>query len=108
MADEEIKQEETTEMEPCRCECCDHLIVTEKPKSSWLWLKDSNGNASATVTFATIAFWVTTLAYLMSIVEKIGPLEVRPFDVAACGSYLIPILGLYFGRRWTDAKLGSK
>jgi hypothetical protein len=107
MADEEVKQEEIVETGPCKCECCDHTLH-EKPATSWFWIKDSAGNASATVTFAAIAFWVTTLAYLLSIVEKIGPLEVRPFDVAACGTYMIPILGLYFGRRWTDAKLGSK
>lgn len=97
-----------TDAASCKCECCDHVIVTEKPKTSWFWMKDSSGTASATVTFAAIAFWVTTVAYLLSIVEKLGPLEIRPFDVAACGTYLIPILSLYFGRRWTDAKLGSK
>lgn len=105
---EEVETTEVTDVKgPCKCECCAHE-VPEKPAPSWIWFKDTAGYPSVTVTFATVAFWVTTLAFLLSIVEKVGPLEVRPFDVAACGSYLIPILSLYFGRRWTDAKFGPK
>lgn len=73
-------------------------------KDSWLWIRDSKGYGSVTVTFATVAFWVTTLAYILSIFEKIGPFTVRPFDVAACGAYFVPILTLYFGRKFTEAK----
>jgi hypothetical protein len=79
-----------------------------KPQTSWIWIKDTNGTPSVTVTFATIAFWVTTLSYILSIVETVGSLHIRAFDVAACSSYLIPILSLYFGRKFTDAKFGGK
>ncbi len=79
-----------------------------KVKDSWLWIRDSKGSGSVTVTFVTVAFFVTTLAYILSIVEKVGPVSVRPFDVAACSSYFIPLLTLYFGRRWTDAKFKSE
>jgi hypothetical protein len=41
-------------------------------------------------------------------VETVGSLHIRAFDVAACSSYLIPILSLYFGRKFTDAKFGGK
>lgn len=75
-------------------------------KDSWLWIRDSKGHGSVTVTFVTVAFFVTTLAYVLSIVSKIGPLEIRPFDVSACSSYFIPLLTLYFGRKWTEAKHG--
>lgn len=75
-------------------------------KASWLWIKDSKGFGSVTVTFVTIAFFVTTLAYMLSIVSHIGSLQIRPFDVGACSAYFIPILTLYFGRKWTDAKHG--
>ena len=74
------------------------------PKASWIWIKDSAGFPSVTVTFATVSFWVTTFLYLASAVGKIGPIAFRPFDVAATSVYLTPILGLYFGRKWTDAK----
>jgi hypothetical protein len=55
-------------------------------------------------TFATISFLAVTGAYIAAIFEKIGPLSIRPFDSAACSSYLIPVLTLYFGRRWTETK----
>lgn len=71
---------------------------------SWLWIRDTKGYGSVTVTFVTIAFAVTTLAYVLSIVEAIGPVTIRPFDVAACSAYFIPVLTLYFGRKFTEAK----
>lgn len=77
--------------------------VTEV-KPMWFWIRDTKGYGSVTVTFATIAFWVTTIAYILSMFERIGPLSIRPFDVAACSSYLLPVLCLYFGRKATDAK----
>lgn len=76
-------------------------------KPAWYWIKDSKGYGSVTVTFTTVAFWVTTVAYIMSMVEKVGPVSIRPFDVAACSAYFIPILTLYFGRKWTEAKMGN-
>lgn len=81
---------------------------TENPsqvKPACYWIKDSKGNGSVTVTLIFVSFWVTTLAYILSIFEKLGPLQVRSFDVAACSAYFIPICTLYFGRKWTDSKL---
>lgn len=80
-------------------------IADSLPKSSMLWLKDSNGKPSVSATFATVAFWVTTLAYVFSIFEGYGQVSFRQFDVAACSAYLIPILTLYFSRRWSTDRL---
>lgn len=77
-------------------------------KDSWFWIKDSKGYGSVTVTFTTIAFVVTTLAYVLSIFQKIGPLEIRAFDVAACSAYFIPVLTLYFGRKFTESKFKAE
>lgn len=74
---------------------------------AWYWVKDSKGEGSVTVTLVFVSFWVTTLAYVLSIFEKIGPVQIRQFDVAACSAFLIPILTLYFGRKFTEAKFGS-
>ena len=74
----------------------------EKPQPSKLWIIGTDGKASVSATFATIAFLATTAAYVASIVEAYGELKFRPFDVAACGAYMVPILSLYFGRRWTE------
>lgn len=76
-------------------------------KPAWYWIKDTRGYGSVTVTFATVAFWVTTLAYTLSIFEKLGPVQIRPFDTGACAAYFIPILTLYFGRKATEAKFNT-
>lgn len=78
----------------------------ETPRASWIWIKDSAGYASVTVTFATVAFWLTTLAYLASIIDHIGPVKFHQFDVAAASSYMVPVMTLYFSRKWVDAKMG--
>ena len=78
--------------------------VIEEPKTAWCWIKNSEGQASATLTFVTIAFIVTTVAYVVAILQKIGPLELRSFDPAACAAYMGPIMSLYAFRRYTDKK----
>jgi hypothetical protein len=80
----------------------------EVPKPSWFWIKNSNGEASVSVTLLTAAFVATTLSYVASMFDHIGPLTPRPFDSGACSAYFIPLLTLYFGRRWTDAKFSSE
>lgn len=54
-----------------------------------------------------ISFWVTTLAYVVSIFSKIGPVEFKQFDSAACGAYFGLILGTYVARRATEARWGN-
>lgn len=76
----------------------------KKANVSRFWINDTNGNPSMSATFATISFFVTTGIYVLSMFEKIGPVTIRSFDASAASSYLIPSLGLYFGRRWTDSK----
>jgi hypothetical protein len=75
-----------------------------KVPDSWLWIRDSKGNGSVTVTFITIAFFVTTLAYVLSVVEHIGSVAFKPFDVAACSAYFGTLCALVWGRRYTEAK----
>lgn len=74
-------------------------------KPAWYWIKDAAGYGSVTATMVFVAFWVTTFAYIASIFDKVGPVSIRPFDIGACSAYFIPILTLYFGRKFTDAKL---
>lgn len=75
---------------------------TKKLKS--LWMKNTAGVPSLSTTFAVTAFVVTTAVYVASIFEQIGPVTLRPFDAAACGAYLTPVLTLYFSRRYTESK----
>lgn len=104
MSDSELK----------KCDCCPNCNIpleaqdTEKVPDTWFWIKDAKGYGSVTVTFATVAFWVTTLSFVISNFEQIGPFTVRPFDVAACSSYFTPILMLYFSRKYTEAKFNNE
>ena len=66
------------------------------------WLKNTNGEESASLTFAIIAFIVTTTSYAFSIFPKLWGFETRPFDPSGCAAYLTPILTLYFSRRFTS------
>jgi len=79
----------------------------EVPQAAWYWLKDSAGHPSITVTMMTVSFWITAIVYVASIFQKIGPFEIREFNVGATSSFFIPILTLYFGRRWTESKYGN-
>lgn len=72
-----------------------------KQAMSRFWIIGTDGKPSLSATFATIAFFVTTFVYLTSAVEKIGPLSFRAFNAEAVAAYLVPVLGLYFGRRAT-------
>lgn len=83
-------------------------VKKDKPKAAWFWLNNTEGKPSMSATFATVSFAAATFAYIASVFEKVGGISFRPFDSAACTAYLVPILGLYFGRRYTDAKSGSK
>lgn len=76
-------------------------------KPAWYWIKDSRGYGSVTCTMVFVSFWVTTLAYALSIIDRVGPVSIRPFDVSACGAYFIPIMTLYFGRKFTEAKFST-
>jgi hypothetical protein len=83
----------------------DQVMYVDKVSSmSKFWIVGSDGKPSMSATFASMAFFTTTVIYIVSSFEKIGPLTIRPFDSGAASTYLIPSLGLYFGRRWTEAK----
>jgi hypothetical protein len=86
------------------------VVTTEPevPKASWFWMKNSAGNASASITFVAVAFVIVALSYIASMFVKIGPVELRAFDPGACSAFLIPLIGLYGTRRFTEAKFAGK
>ena len=67
-------------------------------------LKNSAGTKSASYTMMVIAFVVVTLWLTVSIVAKIGNIEIRAFSGSEAMAYLTPILALYWGRRWSEDK----
>lgn len=78
-----------------------------KVTDSFLWIRDTRGYGSVTLTFVTIAFWVTTLAYVLSMFKGSLPwinFELRPFDVGASTAYFGIVSAMYTHRKWTETR----
>lgn len=71
-------------------------------------LKNSSGQKSASFTMMIVAFAVVTLWLLVSIVAKIGHIEIRQFSGSEAMAYLTPILALYWGRRWQEGQTAAE
>ena len=67
-----------------------------------LYLRNSNGQPSASLTMALVSFILVTAWLVFWVVGTTFGLHVPAFDSAAAMGYMTPLLGLYFGRRWTD------
>lgn len=66
------------------------------------WIKNSQGEPSASLTMALIAFIMVTLWLLVWLIATPFGVPVPVFEAATAMAYLSPILALYFGRRWTS------
>lgn len=75
---------------------------TVKPKSYFFFLKNAKGEPSVSLTMVFWAFIFTSILYILNAFEAIGPIKLRPFDVAATGVYFSSVCALYFGRKFTD------
>lgn len=70
-----------------------------------LYIKDTNGKPSASLTLSVIAFILTSVWFLISFLHiKVGSWEPRQFNETAAIAFLIPCLSLYWGRRFSDNK----
>lgn len=70
-------------------------------------LKGSDGKASVSFTMLIISFVVITFWLVISIVEDIAGLSIRPFDAATAMAYFTPIAMLYFSRKTWHASNGN-
>jgi hypothetical protein len=70
---------------------------------SW-WIKDESGSPSVIVTLVLVSFAAATTSYVLSIVDKIGSLSIRPFDAAAAGAYFAPVLAAYVGHHFVSTR----
>lgn len=68
------------------------------------WIKNSKNEPSASLTFAVIAFTITMIHMTLSIIVNPFGLAITPFNASEAMVVLTPIMALYFGRRFTDAK----
>jgi hypothetical protein len=69
-----------------------------------MWTTDpKTKKKSVSLTFALIAFIVTSLGYIASFAAGFFGLAV-PFDVGAAGVYFTSTLALYFSRKHTESQ----
>lgn len=73
-----------------------------------LFLKNTDGQPSASLTMAYVGFFIITAWLVFWIIGSSFGLEVPPFDETVALSYLTPLLGLYYGRRATGAAVMAK
>lgn len=83
-------------------------MASKEKKAPWFLLRNSRGNKDAMWTLVAIAFFVTTFAYLASMINAIQVgstvISFRAFDgLGYAAVVLVPLLGAYFGRRFTDS-----
>lgn len=67
-------------------------------------LKNTDGEKSVSFTMMVVAFTVVTLWLLVSVIAKIGHIEIRQFSGTEAMAYLGPILALYWGRKGQTQK----
>jgi hypothetical protein len=68
------------------------------------WIKNTKGEKSASLTLVVVAFSVMMLHMIASIFVNPFGIAIAPFQAAEAMMVLGPLLGLYWGRRNTDAK----
>lgn len=68
-----------------------------------IFMKNSDGKPSVSLTMVVISFTVVTLWLLVWILGTALGWPIPEFDVASAMGYLTPQLGLYFGRRWNSS-----
>jgi len=69
---------------------------------SKLYMKNSNGVPSASLTMAFVSFFLISSWLAFWVIGTTFGLHIPEFDATVAMGYMTPLLGLYFGRRWND------
>lgn len=72
-----------------------------------IFIKNSEGKPSASLTMTLVAFISVILWFAAWIIGTGFGLPIPPFDAATAMGLLGPLLTLYFGRRWTSNDAGQ-
>jgi hypothetical protein len=74
-------------------------------KDNWWMIKNSKGGKDAALTLMLIAFFFSLMLAGLGAIETLSiatyAVAFRSFDMGFATTVLIPLIGLYFGRRWT-------
>lgn len=89
-------------------------IVAKKTRSSkqgpWWALKNTSGKRDVAMTLMILAFLFSLLLAGLGTLENVNlgerSFSFRAFDMGFATTVLVPLIGLYFGRRWTDTQHG--
>lgn len=88
------------------------LAEAAKPSVNGPWwaLKNSAGKKDVAMTLMVVCFLFTLGLAGMGAIETASILgqviAFRAFDMGFATTVLVPLIGLYFGRRWTDTQRG--
>lgn len=76
----------------------------------WWALRNSAGKKDVAMTLMIVAFMFSLLLAGLGAIENINlgnqSFNFRSFDMGFATTVLVPLVGLYFGRRWTDTNRG--
>jgi len=73
---------------------------------SKLYMKNSDGKPSASLTMALLSFVIVTAWLVFWVVgTAFGLHNIPAFESTVAMGYMTPLLGLYFGRRWNEGKV---
>ncbi len=82
----------------------------ERPKASWFWMKNTSGKPDAALTLMVLAFLLSCFLAVVGALEEVNvgdtSIAFNDFNMGFATVVLIPLIGLYFGRRWTDTQAG--
>jgi hypothetical protein len=73
-----------------------------------LWVKNTDGKSSASLTLVMVAFTVIMLWMTLSIFVNPFGIQTVPFNASEAMIVLTPLLATYFGRRYTDNSKENK
>jgi hypothetical protein len=67
-----------------------------------LWIKNTRGEPSASLTFVSVAFAVIVVHMILSMFVNPFGIAIVPFNASEAMMVLSPLLATYWGRRKTD------
>lgn len=86
------------------------ILPSPSRHSPWWAFRNSAGKKDVAMTLMIVAFTFSLFLAALGAVENINlgdqSFNFRAFDMGFATTVLVPLIGLYFGRRWTDTNRG--
>jgi hypothetical protein len=88
------------------------LTASARPSENgpWWMMRNSSGKKDVAMTLMIIAFFFSLGLAAIGSIQSLSfagyAFAFRAFDMGFATTVLVPLIGLYFGRRWTDTQRG--